>query len=164
MLPVVELPTRGVTVTQVCLGADMCGAKTLGEFLAFVIDPLAFLVGRLRGDTARDDDGLDACYPWREDESLVVAVDHDHDADGTGRQTPRILPDVDLALTDRVVGILNEYIKHVRIGEVGSEAVRGSALNTTTRRGDETLDGGCVEPASKFLLFGLDAWNDRDRE
>jgi len=107
---------------------------------------------------------LDASYLWRKDESLVIAVDHNHNTNRPGRQTPGILPDVDLALTDRVVGVLYEDIKHVRIGEIGSEAVRGGSLNTTTGGWDEPFDGGCVETTSEFLFFGLDTGNDRNRK
>ena len=164
MFPVVELPAGGVTVAQVCLGADVGSAKALGELLTFVINPLAFLVGRLRSNTARHDDDLHASHPWGKDESLIVTVDHDHDTDGPGRKAPGILPDVNFSLTDRVVGVLYEDIKHVRIRKVGSEAVRGAALNTTTGGRDETLNSGRIESTSKFFLFGLDTWDDRDRK
>jgi len=107
---------------------------------------------------------LDAGYLWRKDESLVIAVDHNHNTNRPGRQTPRILPDVDLPLTDRVVGVLYEDIKHIRIGEIGSKAVGGGSLNATTGGGDEPFDGGGVEATSKFLFFRLDTRNDRNRE
>ena len=164
LFPVVELPAGGVPIAQICLCADIGGAKALSKLLTFIINSFAFLVSRLRGDTARHDNDLDTSYPWRENESLVIAVDHNHDTNAPGRQTPRILPDVDLALTDGVIGVLYEDIKHVRIGKVGSKAVRGGTLNTTTRSGDEPFNGGGVEAASEFLLFGLDTWNDRDRK
>lgn len=164
LLPIIELPARGVPITQICLGADICGAEALSEFLALVINPFAFLVGSLRGDTTRHDDGLNTSYPWRKNESLVIAVDHDHNTNSPGRQTPGILPDIDLAFPDRVVRVLYKDIKHVRIGEVGSKTMRGAALNTTTRGGYEPFDSGSVEATSKFLLFGLDTRDDRNRK
>jgi len=42
--------------------------------------------------------------------------------------------------------------------------MRGATLNTTTRGGYEPFDGGGVEAASKFLLFGLDTGDDRNRK
>jgi hypothetical protein len=84
LFPVVKLPARSVAVAQICLGADVGGTETLGEFLAFVINSLSFLVGGLRGDTARHNNSLDAGYPRRKDESLVIAVDHNHDTYGAG--------------------------------------------------------------------------------
>jgi hypothetical protein len=74
------------------------------------------------------------------------------------------LPDVDLSLANRVVGILYEDIEHVRVREVSSKAVRGAALDTTTGGGDETFHGGCVKSTGKLLLLRLDTWDDRDRE
>jgi len=164
LLPVVELPARGVAVAQIGLSADIGSTEALSEFFTLVVNPFAFLVGRLCSDTARHDDDLDASHLWGKDETLVIAVNHDHNTDRPGRKTPRILADVDLALTNRVVGVLYEDIKHIRIGEVGSKAVRGAALNTTSRGGDEPFDGGGVEATSKFLLFGLDTRNDRNRK
>ena len=162
LLPLVELPARGVAVAQVGLGADINSTEALSEFFTFVVNSFAFLVGRLRSDTTRHDDDLDASHLWWKDEALVIAVNHDHNTDRSGRKTPRILPDVDLAFTNGVVGVLYEDIKHIRIGEVGSKAVRGAALNTTTGGGDEPFDGGSVEATSEFLLFRLDTRNDRN--
>ena len=164
LFPVIELPAGGISIPQICLCTDIGGAEALSQLLAFIINSFALLVGRLRSDTARYDDGLDTSYPWREDESLVVAVDHDHNTDTPGRQTPRVLPDVDFAPTDGVIRVLYKDIKHVRVGEVGSEAVRGGALNTTTGSRDEPFNGGGVEATGEFLLFGLDTWNDRNRK
>ena len=164
LFPVIELPARGVSIAQVSLCADIDSAEAPGKLLAFIIDSFAFFIGRLRSDTARHDDDLDTNYPWRDDESLVIAVDHDHNTNGSGRQAPRVLPDVDLTLTDRVIGVLHEDIKHVWVGEVGSKAVRGSTLNTTTGSGDEPFNSGGVEATSEFLLFRLDTWNDRNRK
>jgi hypothetical protein len=42
--------------------------------------------------------------------------------------------------------------------------VRGAALNATTGGWDETFNSGCVESTSKFLLLGLYAWNNGDRQ
>lgn len=81
LFPVVELPARGVPITQICLGADIGSAEALSELLTFIIDSLAFLVGRLGSDTTRHDDDLDTSYLWWKDESLVIAVDHDHNTD-----------------------------------------------------------------------------------
>lgn len=164
LFPVVELPARSVPIAQICLGADIGTAKALSELLAFIINSFALLVGRLRSDATRHYNDLDTSYPWRKDKPFIITVDHDHNTNGSGRQTPGILPNVDLAFADRVVRVLYEDIKHIRIGEVGSKAVRGGALNTTTRGGDETFDSGCVEATSKFLLFGLDTGNDRNRK
>lgn len=164
LFPVVELPARGITVAQVCLGANIDGTETLGELLAFVVNLFSFLIGSLRCNTTRYDNDLDTSHPWWKDKPLVIAMDHDHDTNGPGGQTPGILPDVDLSLANRVVGILYEDIEHILIGEVCSKAVGGAALNTTTRGGDETFDGGCVKSTGKLLLLRLDAWDDRDRE
>ena len=136
----------------------------MGQLLAFVVNLFSFLVGGLCGYTTRNDNSLNASYPWGENKPLVIAVDHDHNTNGTGRQTPGVLPDIDLSLTNRVIGVLYENIKHVRIGEVGSKAVRGASLDTAAGGRNETFDSGCIKSAGKLLLFRLDAWDDWDRK
>lgn len=88
LFPVVELPAGGVAIAQICLGADVRSAKTLGKLLTLVVNPFAFLIGSLRSNTTRHDDDLDAGYPRGKNEPLIVTVDHDHNTNGPGRKTP----------------------------------------------------------------------------
>lgn len=48
---------------------------------------------RLGVQADRDDDGLDVGHSGRENEALVIAVDHDHNADDSGGKTPMRVSD-----------------------------------------------------------------------
>lgn len=96
---------------------------------------------RLGVQADRNNDCLDVGHLGRENEALVIAVDHDHNADDSGRETPvhvseiqsvvqapilnlpGVLPDVDVA--SLLVRVLNGNAKHFT--EVLSEsAAQGS--------------------------------------
>lgn len=82
-------------------------------------------------------------------------MNHNHDTQGTGRQTPRVLPDVHslLLLTRLGGGVLNSDVEHLT--EVLAQAMGGTTLNTTASCRDVTLNGSGVETTSKFLFLGL---------
>lgn len=165
-LPVVELEARGIVIAQIRLGLDTGLLQAGRDVLAGVVDEVKIGLGRLDGQTAGDDDGLIKRDAGREDQTLVVTVDHDHDADRAGRQTPRVLPDVDLlgliGRGGRGLGVLDRDVKHV--GEVLAETVGSTALDSTARGGDEAFDGGRVQTARETLLFRLDTLDDGKRE
>ena len=159
-LPVVELPGGSVALTSVDVGADT-GLLEGGEELVNLLHVCVLLLGRhLGGEADGDEDGLDLGDTRREDETLVVTVDHDHDTDDTGGQTPRVLPDVDvLALLG---GILDGDVEH--LGEVLAQAVRGGTLDTTAVGRNVALDGGGVVTTGELLGLGLATTDDGDGE
>ena len=159
-LPVVELPRGSVALAGVDVGAD-AGLLEGGEELVNLLHVRVLLLGRhLGGETDGDEDGLDLGDTGREDETLVVTVDHDHDTDDTGGQTPRVLPDMDvLALLG---GVLDSDVEH--LGEVLAQAVRSGALDTATVGRNVALDGGGVVTTGELLGLGLAAANDGDGE
>ena len=91
-------------------------------------------------------------------------MDHDHDTERSRRQSPRVLVDISLFVFTRtsLVGVFNGNVKH--LGEVLTEVVGRSSLDTTTGCRDESLDSGGVVSSGEFLLDGLDTWNDGDGE
>ncbi|KAI3476391.1 hypothetical protein L1887_62043 [Cichorium endivia] len=166
-LPVVELEARAVVVAQIRLGTDAGGLELLGGAVAGVHDGLLLLRRRLDTDTAGDDDHLHLRHAWRHHQTVVVAVHHDHDADGSRGETPRVLPHVQLALGLAAqllgsLGVLDGDVEH--LGEVLTEAVRSAALDTTAGGGDEALDGGGVVTAGELFLLRLDTGHDGDGE
>ncbi len=164
LFPVVEFVPRGVALAQVSFGSDTSILERLGEFVAGVVDQRAGLVGRLGGDTTRHNDHLDASHTRGKNQTLVITMHHDHNTDRPRRETPRVLPDIELRLPDFILGILNRDIEHLRPGEVLSETVGGGGLDATSRGGDEAFDGGGVQTAGEFLLLGFDTGDDGDGE
>lgn len=160
LLPIVELVTGSVPVAKICLCANADLLKLARKVRTGIVDSGTLLVSRLGGDAARDDDNLDRGNPGREDKTLVVSVDHDHDADRACGETPRVLPDESLGPAGGICRILDGDIEHLRAREVLSEAVRGRTLNSTAGGGDEALDGSCVETPGELLLLGLNAGDD----
>lgn len=159
-LPVVELPGGGVALAGVHVGADASLLEGGEELVNLLHVRVLLLSGHLGGEADGDEDGLDLGDTGREDQTLVVTVDHDHDTDDTGRETPRVLPDVDvLALLG---GILDGNVEH--LGEVLAQAVRGGTLDTTAVGGNVALDGGGVVTTSELLGLGLAATDDGDGE
>jgi len=76
----------------------------------------------------------------REDQPLVIAVDHDHHADRTSRESPAVLPGKELV--PAIVWILDFDSEH--LGEVLPKAVGCGGLNTSSGSWDKSLDGGRV--------------------
>lgn len=60
-----------------------------GYLLAETLD----ILGRGLGVEDVDDDHLGGGHAGRQHQALVVAVHHDHHADGAGGETPAVLPD-----------------------------------------------------------------------
>jgi hypothetical protein len=95
-------------------------------------------------------------------------VGHDHDTNGTGGQTPRVLEHVDLGVLasltvgSRGLGVLDVDVEH--LGEVLAKVVRGTALDTTASGGDEALNSGRVVGTGKLLVLRLDTGDDGDGE
>ena len=117
------------------------------------VEAILILLRRLAvGDG--DEHNLDRRDAGREHETLIVAVHHDGDADGSRGAPPRVLPHH--APSALLVLVLD--LEH--LGEVLPEAVRGGALDAATRRGDKRLHGGGVEATRELLLLGLDARDD----
>lgn len=162
--PLVELPARGVTLSQIALSADASLAKSGNEAVDLVVELLTLLIGGLGGDTDGDDDGLGVSDTRRKDETAVVTVDHDHDTEGTGRQTPGVLPHVERSRLLLVValggGVLDGDTEHLT--EVLAQTVGGTTLDTTTGGGDVALNGGGVETSGELLLLGLLTLDDGD--
>src|SRR5690606_26357829 len=90
----------------------------------------------------------------------VVTVNHDHDADNTGRKAPRVLPYVDVLALG--VGVLDLDVEH--LAKVLAEAVGRRALNASPVGGDVALDRGGVKAASELLILSLSAPDDGNRE
>lgn len=164
--PLVELPAGGVTFSQIALGADAGVAEGGNEALNLAVELLALLIGGLGGDTDGDDDGLGVSDTRREDETAVVTVDHDHDTEGTGGQTPGVLPHVERSGLLLVValggGVLDGDTEHLT--EVLAQTVGGTTLDTTTGGGDVALNGGGVETTGELLLLGLLTLDNRNSQ
>jgi hypothetical protein len=95
---------------------------------------------------------------------LIVAVHHDHYTDCPRRKTPRVLPNIRLALLAGIARVLDEDVEHLRPGEVLTEAVRGAALNTAPGCRDKAFYGSGVQTSGELLLLGLDSRDDWDSE
>lgn len=163
LFPVIELVPRSVSVPQVSLRPDARLLQPLRKFVAGVIDGLPLIVGGALGDTTRNNNNLDARHPGGKNQALVVAVDHDHDTDGSGTQSPRVLPHEQLlALAGGVVRIFNTDVEHLWSAEVLTKTVRGSGLDTSSCGRDEALDSGGVQATSELLLLRLDTWDNRN--
>lgn len=162
--PVVELPTRGVTFTEVGTGLDTNLRKSVNKILARIVDVRSLLVGGLGSDSNGNDDDLNGRHTRRQHQSLVIAMNHDHDTNRSRRQTPAVLPDEQLvdATASSSVGVFYDNVEH--LGEVLSQAVRSASLDTASRSWDEAFDGGGVETSGELLLFRLDTWDDGDSE
>ena len=81
---------------------------------------------------------------------------HDHDTNAACAETPRVLPHEALAVG--LVRVLDDNVEH--LGEVLAETVGSCGLDTTTRCGNETLDGRCVQSTRELLLLRLDTGDD----
>jgi hypothetical protein len=92
--PVVELPAGGVAFSLVAIGTDTCSLQGGDKAVDLIVELLPLLIGSLGSDTDRDDDRLGLSNARRKDQTAVVTVDHGHDTQSTGGQTPRVLPDV----------------------------------------------------------------------
>ena len=154
-LPLVELPARGVALAQIADGADTRSGKNRDQAVDLGVQLLALLVRGLGGNADRDDDGLGLSDTGREHKATVVTVDHNHDTQGTGRETPGVLPNMDrgLLLVTLGGGILDGDVEH--LAEVLPKTVRGTTLDTTASGGNVALHGGGVGTTGKLLLLRL---------
>lgn len=160
-LPVGVLESRGVSLPEIGLGPHSSSDELLLDPERLVLHLVLDLLGRVLVDTSGDDDDLELGDARGKDESLVVSVDHDHDSDTPRRESPTVLPHVEL-LSGRTTGVLDGDVEH--LGEVLSEAVRRSTLDSSSGGRDESLDGRRVESSGELLLLRLDSRDDRDGE
>lgn len=163
-LPVVEFVSRAVGFTGIRLDTDSGFLEGIGDLLDACQEGLSFLLGGARGEAAGDDDDLVGRDTGREDQPLVVAVNHNHDSNDAGRQTPRVLPDKKFLIVFRVavfpVGILDDDVEH--LAKVLAETVGCGTLDSAASGRDIALAGSCEKAASEFLFFGLaslNCWN-----
>ncbi len=91
--------------------------------------------------------------PWREDQSLIVRVDHNHDADGARRDAPGVLVDEARLLA---LGVLENDVED--LAKVLPQVVRGGTLDGPTGGTDVDLHCGGVVTAWELLLLRLAAW------
>ncbi len=91
--------------------------------------------------------------PWREDQALIVRVDHNHDTDGARRDAPGVLVDEARLLA---LGVLEDDVED--LAEVLSQVVRGGTLDGATGGTDVDLHGGSVVTAGELLLLCLATW------
>mmetsp|Transcript_16181 Transcript_16181/g.33201 ORF Transcript_16181/g.33201 Transcript_16181/m.33201 type:complete len:762 (+) Transcript_16181:84-2369(+) len=145
LLPVVVLPPGVVHFAVVELGAQARGLEGCEDLVAVGTE---LLHGALLADDGNDD-GLKGCDGGGKDEAAVVAVDHDHDPDGSGGEAPGRLPR-DLGFPLLVLVLDVEHLAEVLPQVVGRGALDGSAGH-----GDVGLDGGGLIPARELLLLGL---------
>lgn len=122
------------------------------------------LLVRLDRDSTRDDNSLDTRNLRREYQALVIAVDHDHNANRPGTQTPAVLPHIQLLLASRIIGVLDDDVEHLGAREVLTETMGSCTLDTASGSRDEALHGRRVQSTCELLLLGLDTGNDRDSE
>ncbi|KAI3481826.1 hypothetical protein L1887_55534 [Cichorium endivia] len=156
-LPLVELVASGVAVTVVELGTDASALEGLPQLVDLVVDVLLVFGSGLVVNADGDEDSLNVGDAGRNDKTLVVTVDEDHDTDRTSGETPAVLPNVQLvsllAVLDLLVRVLDRDVEHLR--EVLTETVRCRGLDTSADSGNETLNGGCVVCARELLVDSL---------
>lgn len=104
----------------------------------------------------RDDYNLDDCNSRGQHQPYVIAVEHDHDADGSSRQPPRSLPHQRLF----VLFVQKLYLEH--LGKVLAQLVAGRGLNASAVLVYPGLDRSSVEGPGELLGLGLCALNHRD--
>jgi len=138
-LPLVELPA-GRVGALVAVDTDAGGGENGNEAVHFRIELRLLLFGGLSGDTDGDNDGLELCHTGGQDKTPVVTVDHDHDTQGTSRQTPGVLPDVErgFSLAGLSARIFYGDVEH--LAEILAQTVRSTTLDTTAGGGDVALD------------------------
>lgn len=73
-----------LVVTSIDVGADLGLLQRGLKFVQLGQELGALFRGRLSGQADRDQDGLEFRDARRDNETLVVTVQHDHDSDGTG--------------------------------------------------------------------------------
>ena len=164
LFPIVELVSRRVSLPQICLGSNSNLFQSCRKLFARSVNLLPVLVGCTSSNTARYDDSLNGSYPGRKDQTLVISVNHDHHTNRTGTKTPRVLPNVQLPLARRIARILYDDVEHLSPGKVLTKAVRRGSLDSSSRGGDEPLQGGRVKPSGEFLLLRLYPGDDRNSE
>ncbi len=89
---------------------------------------------------------------------LVITMDHDHDAQGSGGEAPGVLP----AVLPLLINCLELDVEH--LGEVLAEAVRGASLDPSACVWNEALHCRCVQAASEFLCLRLQPLQARRRK
>lgn len=161
-LPVVELVAWGVRLTEIGLDAEARLLKAFGDGVNLVEEGFTLVLGNLVVETAWDNDDLEVGDAWWEDETLVVTVNHDHDTNDTGGETPRVLPDKERILLLTLLGswVLDSDVEH--LGEVLTQAMGSGALDTTSSGWNVTLDGGGEKTSGELFLLSLlslDGWD-----
>lgn len=162
LFPVIEFVAWSIPVAQICLGPDVCLLQCLRQFFACLVNLCTLLVGRTGTDPTGDDDDLDTCYPRGKDETLVVAVHHDHNTDRTRGKAPGILPDICLTLSTRVVRVLNEYVEHLRARKILPEAVGSGSLDPASGCWDKAFYGGGIQSSGEFFFLRFHTGDDGD--
>lgn len=157
-LPVVKLPSRSVPLPQISLCPDTRCHQFPLQLQTRIINRLVLSLTLTQPN--RDNCDLLKGDSGRQDETLVITVDHDHDTQRTGGETPRVLVRVQSTL--RLVWRLDGNVKH--LGEVLSQVVGSSGLDTSARGGDETFHSGGVITTGKLFLLGLFTGDDGHSE
>ncbi|KAH3662075.1 hypothetical protein OGAPHI_006256 [Ogataea philodendri] len=152
-LPVGELPTRRVVCSEIGDSTHLRGRQLLLQLGTSLVQLLFDLLGGLVGNTNRNDHDLVLRHSWRNHQSLVVGVDHHHDTNDSSRQTPRSLVSKNLWML-RTKRVFHRNAEH--LGEVLTQVVRGSTLNTSSTGWNVTFTCGGVQSSSKLLVLGLD--------
>lgn len=98
-------------------------------------------------------------HSWRQHQASVVPVNHCHDTDRSGSQSPWVLIHVLLLLRVRV---LNHNLKH--LGEVLTQMMRGAPLNGTATGADVGLHCCGEDSTSKLLFLRLATSHDRNSQ
>ena len=143
LLPVVELVARVVVISIVAVCPDACIFQLLINFSC--LRPDGFHVVSLLHD--RYHNNLRLSYSGRQNQAHVVRVNHNHCANTSSREAPRCLPDILLL----ALLVLVPNIEH--LGEVGSQHMRGSALNASSGNWHINFCGcGEVSSSKRFVL------------
>ncbi|KAH3664938.1 hypothetical protein OGATHE_003753 [Ogataea polymorpha] len=154
-----EFPSWRVVVSEVGDRTDIGLFESRVQLGASFVELVLNLLRGLVSDTNRNDHHLVLSHPWRNDQTLVVGMDHHHDTNNSGRKTPRRLMCIYFRMlwTKRV---LNRDVEH--LGEVLAEVVRGGTLNTPAGGWDVSFASGGVQTSGKLLVLSLNTLYDRN--
>mmetsp|Transcript_91169 Transcript_91169/g.162325 ORF Transcript_91169/g.162325 Transcript_91169/m.162325 type:complete len:631 (+) Transcript_91169:152-2044(+) len=153
--PVVELPSRRICAVIVEMNTH-AGLLQLHVVIHRHLCKLCFFRVCACGlDPERNDDDLDSRNSRRQDQALVITVDHNHDANSTLSESPRILVRMLKNFSGRVLWILEGDSKHLR--KVLTKVVGSCALDGTARSRDERLHSGGVVRTRESLCLCLGA-------
>ena len=136
LFPIIELIAWGISFTQISFSSNPRLLQSLCQFLTSPVDIPPLFIRCLRRNPTRNNNSLNTSDARWKNQSLIIAMDHDHNTNRTRGQSPRVLPYEWFGTIDR---IFDEYVKHLRTGKVLTKAMRGGCLNTTSRSRDETF-------------------------